>query len=182
VHIGNVAIAVGEFQRRLQFVQDSDLRLPTPCTEWNVHDLITHVIVGNLYARQLLVGQPNHEAWKGADPGGCTFADTALELMTAFAELDDPSQMCDHEAGPITAEQLLGYRAADVTVHTWDLARAIGADEALDPRAVAAAMDAYRPLLGRNLAVFGDGPSGALSRSASEQDRLFDAVGRRPFL
>ena len=45
-----------------------------------------------------------------------------------------------HPAGERTGAQLLEMRVLDVTVHTWDLARSIGADESLDPDVVAFAL------------------------------------------
>jgi hypothetical protein len=39
--------------------------------------------------------------------------------------------------GRIAGRQALGVRATDTAIHTWDLARAIGADERLDADLIA---------------------------------------------
>ena len=34
--------------------------------------------------------------------------------------------------GDLPGAEILGFRIGDITVHAWDLARALGVDEALD--------------------------------------------------
>jgi hypothetical protein len=78
--------------------------------------------------------------------------------------------------------QLLGFRVGDLLVHSWDLARAIGADESLDPEVVAVVatnIEPMRPFIGQ-VGMFGDGPSGTLDKSADAQTALLDLMGRRP--
>ncbi len=89
---------------------------------------------------------------------------------------------CDHPADRITSGEFLQYRAADSLVHTWDLARALGSDEALDPDAVHLALSTYVPWVATltTPGLFGPGPSGDLPEHAPEQQRLLDALGRRP--
>ena len=49
--------------------------------------------------------------------------------------------------GPQPAEQVIGRLiCTDVLVHIWDLARAVGGDESLDPDAVAAAYSGLKPM------------------------------------
>ena len=62
------------------------------------------------------------------------------ELNAAFCEPGAMARLAHHPAGERTGAQLLEMRVLDVTVHTWDLARAIGADESLDPDLVAFAL------------------------------------------
>ena len=63
-----------------------------------------------------------------------------------------------------------------------DLARAIGADEALDVGLVEqvwAGLIPMAPVIARS-GVFGDGPSGLVGDDAALQARLLDLSGRRP--
>jgi uncharacterized protein (TIGR03086 family) len=83
--------------------------------------------------------------------------------------------------GDIPAAQLLGFRVADYTLHTWDLARAIGADEQLDDDLVQElwqVMAPMTPVLGES-GQFGTGPSTDLDPDAPLQTRLLDLSGRR---
>jgi uncharacterized protein (TIGR03086 family) len=78
--------------------------------------------------------------------------------------------------------QVLRFRLSDLLVHQWDLARAIGADETLDPQLVDEVWAGVAPLIPMmaNSGVFGTGPSGSLDDEATPQQRLLDAMGRRP--
>jgi hypothetical protein len=71
-------------------------------------------------------------------------------------------------------------RVLDVTVHTWDLARSIGADESLDPDTVAFALtlrDTFEA--GRDKRSFAPPPA-ETPTDFSPQARLLHLSGRRP--
>ena len=77
---------------------------------------------------------------------------------------------------------LLGFRTADNLLHAWDLARAVGGDEALDPDLVTVVWARLEPMapVVATLGVFGTGPSGTVGADAPLQERLLDLSGRRP--
>ena len=77
---------------------------------------------------------------------------------------------------------LLGFRTGDNLLHTWDLARAVGGDETLDPGAVEAVWAVLEPMAPMipSIGVFGSGPSGSVGADAPLQTRLLDLSGRRP--
>jgi uncharacterized protein (TIGR03086 family) len=69
----------------------------------------------------------------------------------------------------------------DVLIHTWDLARATGQDEKLEPDLVDACSAMFLPEipeLGRAAGIIG--PAVDVGADASAQDRLLAAMGRRP--
>jgi uncharacterized protein (TIGR03086 family) len=69
----------------------------------------------------------------------------------------------------------------DVLIHTWDLARATGQDDRLDPELVDACTALFlpdMPELGRAAGIVG--PAIEVGPDASAQDRLLAAMGRRP--
>jgi uncharacterized protein (TIGR03086 family) len=84
--------------------------------------------------------------------------------------------------GDIPATMLFDMRMTELAVHGWDLARAIGADETLDPDVVAALLAFCEPLAATlpSTGAFGSGPSGSVPDSALAQTRLLDLLGRRP--
>ena len=67
-------------------------------------------------------------------------------------------------------------------VHTWDLCRAIGADEHLNEDLVAAVWAQLEPVAEAlaQSGVFGQGSSGAVESTEPTQRRLLDICGRRP--
>jgi hypothetical protein len=79
-----------------------------------------------------------------------------------------------------TGAQLLEMRVLDIAVHTWDLARAIGAGESLDPGVVAFALTLQETLdAGRRRGAFAP-PPGKTPADNSAQARLLHLAGRRP--
>jgi uncharacterized protein (TIGR03086 family) len=101
-------------------------------------------------------------------------------LKAAFAEPGAMARTAYHRAGERTGAQLLEMRVLDIAVHTWDLARAIGAGESLDPDVVAFALTLQDTIdAGRQRGAFAP-PPGTAPASSSAQARLLYLSGRRP--
>ena len=84
-----------------------------------------------------------------------------------------------HPAGERTGAQLIEMRVLDVAVHTWDLARAIRADESLDPDVVAFALTLQNTFeASRERGAFAP-PPGETPADCTAQARLLHLVGRR---
>ena len=176
-----------QFARVLGAVTPQDWASPTPCEGWTVRDLVVHVVGGTVMSVALLQGATGEEAFAllqtdvlGDEPVD-TFRAAQDELSAAFRATDLETTV-HHMVGDIPAAMLLGFRIGDLTLHSWDLARAIQADETLDPVLVQAVWDAVSPL-GAGISqtgVFGDGPSGGVAEDAPLHLRLLDLTGRRP--
>ena len=184
----NLALAQGELARRAKAIDTSQWALPTTCSEWNVRDLLVHVIEGSGMAQRLLDGASAQEARAafGVEHG----ADLAAEIDDAFAhelsafERDGSLKMVVHHpaAGDIPGAALCDFRTGDYLLHSWDLARATAGDERLPDVLVCATWDALQPIapvIGE-IGVFGTGPSGTVPESAPLHARLLDLTGRRP--
>ncbi len=127
-----------EFERRLDGLTPAQHDRPTPCADWAVGTLVRHVIDGDTFATLILGGATLDAAittLMGMDDSR-EFAREADELDAAFAAAD-PALIVDHPVGPTTAADFLAFRTADYAGHAWDLARATGQDETLDPELVA---------------------------------------------
>jgi uncharacterized protein (TIGR03086 family) len=174
------------FALRLALVGPGQWAAPTPCTEWDVRALVNHVVGANRRYTMLLHGATTDEAEaiRAADHLGddpvASFAATAAELKAAFAEPSAMARTAYHPAGERTGAQLLEMRVLDIAVHTWDLARAIGADESLDPDVVAFALTLQDTFdAGRQRGAFAP-PPGKTPADSSAQARLLYLAGRRP--
>jgi len=157
-------------------VADSQWDRPTPCEEWTVRQLVDHTLSWQAQGGRLL----------GADtaPG-----DTWDRIRAAFdALLSDSSQLTGSvpEFGGIPKQELAGFLIGDLLIHSWDLARSVGADEALPPDAVEATtiglhhvppelLRGTNPLGQKMMAAAVEVPAGA-----SPQDRMLAFTGRRP--
>lgn len=181
-------ISTDEWGRRLRPVRADQWALATPCTEWTVRDLANHLVAGNEMTAQLLAGADAAAAMEGlhgdhlgADPVAA-WERSSVGEMAAFAEPGALDRTVHHPVGDISGETLLGYRTIDNLLHAWDLARATGGDETLDPDAVAVAwvdLEPMAPIIA-SVGIFGTGPSGTVDADAPLHTRLLDLSGRRP--
>lgn len=173
-----------EFEGRLRAVRQDDWTRPTPCTEWDVHALVNHVIGGNLRYTMLLHGASADEvnSTRGADHLGpdpqAAFATTAAALAVAFAAPGALTRTTHHPVGDRTGAELLAMRVIDLTVHAWDLAAALETDDSLDGVAVEFAL-AHAGLIeaGRQNGSFAV-PNAVRASRESDQARLLHLSGR----
>jgi uncharacterized protein (TIGR03086 family) len=85
-------------------------------------------------------------------------------------------QQIDHPFGALSGREFLKFRVFDITLHAWDLARSVGADERLDTSLIDVVLDVVEhgpPGMG-----FGIAALGTTSSAASPQERLLDLTGR----
>ena len=156
-------------------VGDSDWASSTPCSGWTVRDLIDHN----------LAWQARGGAMLGA---ATTPGDDWDTIREAYAShLSDPSNLegtVDEFAG-IPRQQLAAFLIGDLLIHSWDLARSIGADETLPSAAVEATMAGLQHvpaelLRGHNpLGQPMMGPAVDVPADADLQTRMLAFTGRR---
>jgi uncharacterized protein (TIGR03086 family) len=179
-----------EFETRLRQVGADQWDRQTPCVEWNVRELVNHMLLGTRMSVQLLAGASQQEAIAGLgedmiadsqDPVA-DFVALARQTQAGFAAPDGLDGTVDHPMGQIPRTMFVGFRIMDYGTHAWDLARAIGADETLDADLVSRMWDDIQPMAGglAGLGIFGDSASGDVGDDAPLQTRFLDLVGRRP--
>ena len=183
-----LARAMDAFDAQLRGIGPDQWSLPTPCPDWDVRQLVNHVVVGGTAALRLLDGATRDEIigmygsdGLGDDPLEARRRAAAAE-RDAFAAPGALERIVHHPAGDVPGATLLGFRTGDNLLHTWDLARAIGGDEALPDDVVVevwGALEPLAPVIG-TLGVFGAGSSGDVGADAPVQTRLLDLSGRRP--
>ncbi|MEU4829353.1 TIGR03086 family metal-binding protein [Streptosporangium sp. NPDC023615] len=117
---------------------------PTPCVDWDVRALVDHVVGESLWAPELLAGRSSAEVGDafdgdllGDDPIKAfdTSAMAAVQAVTVHGALEGVVRL---PFGDVPGLEYVTELFADALIHTWDLARAIGADERLDPELVEA--------------------------------------------
>jgi uncharacterized protein (TIGR03086 family) len=181
-----LVVANDEFARRLRLVGHDDWQRPTPCSEWDVRALVNHVVGANLRYQLLLHGAPSEqvEATRTVDHLGddalASFVATADGVVACFHEDGALERIAHHATGDRTGRDLLSMRVLDAAIHGWDLARAIGADDALDDDVVAFLL-AYTAGLDRGPQQRAFAPADAdVPCNASPQDQLLHRLGRHP--
>jgi uncharacterized protein (TIGR03086 family) len=175
-----------EFARRVARVRPSDLSLPTPCPEWDVAALIRHVVGADRAYVAIMRGGSVEDFARVAsatdlsERPAADFEASSAELLEEMGRPSELDRIVHHPIGDIPVLQLLGMRVTDWTVHGWDLARAIGGEERIDP-GLAEALLKRTQARGDALyatGYFRRGPG--VPGNASPQAQLLDLLGRDP--
>ena len=154
---------------------------PAPCEGWVARDIVAHLVE---WVPALLAAGASIDLGSGPDPvtdpaGAWHHLDDAIRDVLA-----DPQQadaVFDHPmAGRHrVADAIASFVLGDVFLHTWDIARATGQDEQLDPAFVHEMLVGMEPMA-EMLEQSGQyGPRVAVAEDADEQTRLLGLVGRR---
>jgi uncharacterized protein (TIGR03086 family) len=110
---------------------------PSPCEGWTAADVLTHVTgIHHRFATELGESCEIAAGWPAV-------RDAALRAMAKPGALDAEISM---PVASMPAGRFLNILTTDALVHTWDIARAVGADEHLDPELVKRAHEAAIPM------------------------------------
>ncbi len=118
----------------------------SPCEQWTAHDVVAHVVEGH---RGVIAGVRGGESEPlGADEDPRRAWE---EVSQAVDEITGDSvavaKEVDGPTGRMSAGEIIGrFVTMDLLVHTWDLARTIGADEHLDEDSVRVAYETLKPM------------------------------------
>jgi len=119
---------------------------PSPCEDWTARDVVQH-IVDNAQRFYALAGLEYPSGPSTADDPAGAWRNARDAMQRA---LDDPEiAQCEQvgQTGSRTFEEGVDrFGSPDLVVHTWDLARATGGDERLDPDDVHQVFEALRPM------------------------------------
>jgi len=169
-------VAAG-FDRRIAEVGADQWSLPTGCTEWTVTQLVEHAVGAQRFVPRALgatgaidtEGDDQAEVWRAVHAA----ADETFGVPGAM------DVVVTLPFGEMPAGQGLGFPIGDLLIHTWDLARAIGADDRLDQDACASVFATLHPLdeALRSPGFFG--PKLEPAPGADAQDVLLAFVGRQ---
>jgi uncharacterized protein (TIGR03086 family) len=170
-------VAAG-FDQRVRAVPAGQWDAQSPCEEWKARDVVAHVVGNYRSMGSQVTGGESLPMRANEDPEQA-WADAYDQMLVLLADPETRAKPVDGPTGPTALEQMAGtLMAMDTHVHTWDLARAVGGDERLDPEVVRFAYGMLEPMdeMLRRPGVFGpkiDPPSGA-----DDQTRLLNFLGR----
>ena len=168
------------FTERVEGTTDWDA--PAPVEGWAARDVVRHLVE---WLPALLEGGAGVTL-----PAGPSVDDDPVGAWRVHAEavqalLDDPGtpqrMLSNPHIGDLPVDEAVDrFYTPDVFLHTWDLARATGQDERLDPdrcAAMLAGMEQYEDAM-RSSGQYG--PRVELPEGAGVQDRLIAFIGRDP--
>jgi len=123
-------------------------------------------------------------------PKGPSVDDDPVAAWTVHSDgvqalLDDPATsarvLADPHVGELPLDRAVDqFYTADVFLHTWDLARATGQDEHLDPDRCAVMLEGMLPFDDALRASGHYGPRVEVADDADAQTRLLAFIGRTP--
>lgn len=170
----------GGFTERVRGATDWDA--PSPVDGWVARDVVRHLVewfpafleagAGIRLDSGPSVDDDPLEAWQ-------VHSDAVQEL------LDDPATpsrvLGNRHIGDLPLDQAIDrFYTSDVFMHTWDLARATGQDETLDPEKCAELLAGMEPM-DEVLRQSGQyGPKVEVPASADVQTRMLAFIGRDP--
>jgi uncharacterized protein (TIGR03086 family) len=134
------------FDAALGSVTNDKWDTQSPCEQWVARDVVAHVVAGH---RGVIAGVRGGESTPlGADDDPKKAWEEASRAIDEIAA--DPEALAkelDGPTGKMPAGEIIGrFVTMDLLVHTWDLARTVGADERLDEDSVRQAYEALKPM------------------------------------
>jgi uncharacterized protein (TIGR03086 family) len=168
------------FADRIRGVAADQWGDPTPCPEWTVRDLVRHVAT----SPAIFFGMVGREMAPTPDVDDDPLAAFLAVRDQVAAALEDPARAGEEYEGMLGratfAEGIDRFISFDLVVHGWDLARATGQDERLDPDDVGRTMALAQGFGEAMRAPKAFGPEVEPPPGASEQERLLAFLGRTP--
>jgi uncharacterized protein (TIGR03086 family) len=186
-------LAADGFAARIAAVPSHRWDDPSPCPGWSARDVVGHVITESRRIASTVRGtepEPVHGvglAEMGTLPP--IEADEALHAAWAqvsadlAAAIDDPgcrTALLPSPVGMMPFADTLEALPEDVLIHTWDLARATGGDERLDPGLLAHVYEHLKPMDEALRQPWAFGPKTPPPPGADLQTEFLCFAGRTP--
>jgi len=171
----------GGFTDRVLGTRDWDA--PSPVEGWVARDVVGHLIE---WLPGLLAGGAGIELATDVSVDDDPAAAWLAHVAAVQALLDDPATadrlLQNQYIGQLPVDQAIDrFYTTDVFLHTWDLARATGQDDRLDPQLCADLLAGMEPI---DELLRSSGQYGArvpVPPDAGPQDQLIGFIGRDPF-
>lgn len=168
----------------LPHITTGELANATPCTAWNLRQLLNHMVyelrwlpeivagktiaeVGDRYDGDLL-GEDMQKAWREAAE--------AAAAAAKRAKLDDTAHL---SYGDVPMEKYLTESGCDMLIHGWDVGHAINCTLQFPAEVAQAAFDYYRPRAKKEGIPGIFGPRVEVPATADLQTKLLALVGRK---
>jgi uncharacterized protein (TIGR03086 family) len=139
-----------QFDNRVQAIRDSQWHNPTPDTDWDVTDLVQHLVYEQLWVPRLLQGETIEQIGDalegdvlGADPKAA-WAQASAAARAAAEEPGATERTVHLSFGDVPATVYLWQMTVDLVVHAWDLAQGIKIDDQMPNDIVLAVLNEAR--------------------------------------
>lgn len=178
--------ALARTRRYVDGIRGDQWQLPTPDEDWDVRELVNHIVSGNFWAGELARGRTIEEVGDRldgdvlGDDATAAYDESASAASEAFRAPGAMEAACAVSYGPVPGEVYAGHRLIDVLIHGWDVAKASGQDPTLDPELVEACWTVIEPQKDLLLGSGAFGSHHETEPGADRQTALLELLGRRP--
>jgi uncharacterized protein (TIGR03086 family) len=176
--------AVYAFDHVIKSAKETVYTKKAPCAGWTGKDVYEHCL-GNLAMIRSFATTgkgPKSSPKLGKDPLGAwaKMRDQTLEVLDHPGVLESIAQQpFGPDFGDMPVDQLVGFMAAELAVHVWDMARTAKVDERLDPALVKFSHTTWKTLPDAVLRMPGFmGPAIKPAVGADAQTKLLNFLGR----
>ncbi|HEU4567992.1 MAG TPA: TIGR03086 family metal-binding protein [Marmoricola sp.] len=171
--VTSLSRALDQLSELLEHVHADNLHAATPCRDWDVATLVGHIIGG---ARKFT------RAARGEQPDWAAPPEPVTADWTAtFDAAADDLRHAWHQAGDAASAQAVDWQVAELAVHAWDLARALGRPtRALDAEVAERGLAFMSQALTPENRGEAFGPAVDVADDAPAPDRIAAFAGRDP--
>jgi uncharacterized protein (TIGR03086 family) len=173
-HRESLAVA----QRVVDGIDRSQFELPTPCVEWNVRQVLEHIIGGN---RRIAGDPPADGEDVIGDDLSSSYAGSAAGSLAAFSSDGAMDRQFMLSIGEVPGGFAVLARSTDQLAHAWDLAKATGTSTDLSPLLYSTALGVLQERFatrGRNYKSYAE--EKVAPDDATAADRFAAFAGRQP--
>jgi uncharacterized protein (TIGR03086 family) len=172
----------GGFTDRVRGVPADAWDRPAPVEGWVARDVVLHLVE---WFPAFLEAGAGVQLARGPSVDDDPVAAWTVHSDAVQALLDDPEtpsrMLSNPHVGEVPLDQAVDlFYTADVFMHTWDLARATGQDERLDPDKCAQLVEGMSPHEEAMRQSGQYGPRVTVPDDADVQTRLLAFIGRQP--
>jgi uncharacterized protein (TIGR03086 family) len=183
------ALAVHASVELVARAQPADMARPTPCADWTLHGLISHMAAQHHGFAAAAAGDGDPARWRprrpGSDPGADyrASAEAVLAAFSAPGVADRQFPLPEFAAGPLfPARRAVSFHFIDYVVHSWDVARTLGLEVHFTPELLGPALAVAQAVPGGEARL---APGSAFApavawHGCSPLDRIVAILGRSP--
>src|SRR3954451_24069011 len=150
---------------------------PTPCSDWDVRAVLSHMIAVVDGMGAAVSGAARPEFTLGSDPAG-QFREASTATIAAWRTPGVMDKVIDGGPGPMPGRVLAGINLLDTATHTWDVAVATGQPAQLPAGVAEAALEASRATISAEIRPGRFGPELDANSAVGPTEQLVAYLGR----
>ncbi|HSX45244.1 MAG TPA: TIGR03086 family metal-binding protein [Candidatus Saccharimonadales bacterium] len=176
--------SLSQAEHCVRLVQDDQLTNDTPCTDWNLHDLVGHMVYELMWLPEIAEGKTVKEVGDRFDGdllGKDIQAawDRASHNALAAVEKADSKATAHLSYGDVSMFDYIDEMARDMMIHGWDVGQSINCNLIFEPEVLKTMYDYVLPRKDRFAKSGLFGKPVDVPESATLQTKFLALVGRK---